>query len=88
MPYAPKSLDKELDDAVLAFDLAGVGLCISRHWTIYRCNSEFSRIFGSLTKIISHKMNDGRRRAAIASGKMLVQRLYREITAAPRSGCR
>src|SRR5512133_2120822 len=34
------------DDLSLAFDLAPVGLCVSRERTIQRCNSTFGAMFG------------------------------------------
>lgn len=35
-----------MNDVELAFDLAGVGLCISRDRIIQRCNREFGEMFG------------------------------------------
>jgi PAS domain S-box-containing protein len=36
----------EADDIALGFDLAGVGLCISRERVIQRCNQAFGDMFG------------------------------------------
>lgn len=46
MPYQRKSNDRDAEDIALAFEMAGVGLCISRRRIIYRCNREFAEIFG------------------------------------------
>ena len=34
------------EDLVLAFDLAPVGLCVSRERVIQRCNAAFAEMFG------------------------------------------
>lgn len=46
MPYESKVDNPNSDDLALAFDLAGVGLCISRQRIIQRCNREFGEMFG------------------------------------------
>jgi PAS domain S-box-containing protein len=43
MPSGPLHTD---DDLGLAFDLAPVGLCVSRDRTIQRCNAAFGAMFG------------------------------------------
>jgi PAS domain S-box-containing protein len=44
LPFAGASRPDE--DVVLAFDLAPVGLCVSRERTIQRCNAAFGAMFG------------------------------------------
>lgn len=46
MPYQRKNNDRDAEDIALAFEMAGVGLCISRRRIIYRCNDRFNEIFG------------------------------------------
>jgi len=46
MATAPSQPDDEPDDLALAFDLAGVGLCVTRDRIIRRCNRAFGDMFG------------------------------------------
>jgi PAS domain S-box len=43
LPAPPSQVDEDL---ALAFDLAPVGLCVSRDRTIQRCNAAFGAMFG------------------------------------------
>lgn len=45
-PPAPKTAAPADDDLSLAFDLAPIGLCVSRERTIHCCNSTFGAMFG------------------------------------------
>jgi PAS domain S-box-containing protein len=46
MSARPHKKTGTLDDLALGFELAGVGLCISRQRIIQRCNQAFAEMFG------------------------------------------
>lgn len=48
MAEAPSTVHFTHDDLQLAFDLAPVGLCVSRSRVIQRCNEAFASMFGYL----------------------------------------
>jgi PAS domain S-box-containing protein len=49
-PASPESPMRAADEVALAFDLAPVGLCVSRDRIIQRCNAAFGAMFGDVPK--------------------------------------